>query len=190
MKLEDLHPYVVPYVPDLPTPTVEHHIRIAARDFLRRTHAWQITNDPLTIVADQAEYELDVPAGVEVVKVLEAIANDEDYAQACSYDEALRSLVFDPRDLPAPNALMTVKLAVAPAVGVVTGNWSLPDELNEYALDISHGALGSLFLMVDGRADDALRQMLMFTGRINTVGIKVSRTKTARRPTKTLARMY
>lgn len=182
MKLEDLHPYVVPYVPDMPTPTVEHHLRIAARDFLRRTHAWQFAADPIAVVADQTEYEIDTPAGVEVAKVLEVLVDDHDYAQACDYSEEVGGLVFQADDLPPPGTAMTVKLALAPAVGVVTANWSIPDALNEYALDISHGALGSLFLMVPGRVEDATRQMLMFNGRINTVGIKVSRGRTRRRP--------
>lgn len=58
MKLSDLYPDLVLYVPGCPDPTMERALRDAAREFCRETYAITETTDAITTVANEATVEL------------------------------------------------------------------------------------------------------------------------------------
>jgi len=180
MKLDDLHPYVVPHVPDLPTPSIEHAMRVAANDFFRRTHAWQESVDPIDTVEGATSYEIAGPTGSEIVKVLVAEADGLDYAKAVKYRGDL-TLEFQEDDAPKGGLVLNVTVALSPKVGAVAGSWTLPTSLDQYAQDIANGALSRLLAPMQGRREDAAMYGALFSNRINVVGLKVSREFARRR---------
>lgn len=63
-------------LPQCPQIVAIDAIRQAARDFCERTFAWHYTQDPVSIYPNEPEYELEPPAGAEVVRVLQAWLSD------------------------------------------------------------------------------------------------------------------
>lgn len=185
MKLDDFHPYVIPHVPNLPLPTVEHHLRMAAEEFFRKTHAWQQALDAQLTLADQLVYELDIPAGSQVCKLLEVNVGERDYSKACVLEEP--KLMEFQCDAPQAGMSLEVRVALTPTVGAVTATWSLPDSLAQYAKDIAHGALATLYPMVDGKEGMAPISQAKFNARISTVGFNVSRGHGRKRLTRAAA---
>jgi hypothetical protein len=181
MKLADFYPYVVPHVPDLPTPTIDLHVRMAAHEFFRRTHAWQVESDPEVIADGVRDYDLSVPAGAQIVKVLRVVADDRDYAKAVRLiDGAI--LRFSADCLPNTGSSMVVTFAVTPRVGDIGKTWAtFPDHLDDHIQDIALGAIATLLLTTPERKGDATAYGLAFSNRIATVGIKLSRSQTRAR---------
>jgi hypothetical protein len=183
MKLADLYPYVVPHVPDMPLPTVDLHIRLAARDFFERTHAWVVDLDQFTYTDAKNEYDLGGPAGADVAKVLAVDADEADYAKAVRFIDGL-TLAFDPNAAPQNNAKVDVSVALAPRVGDLAKAWSLPTDLDRFISDIADGALSYALITVEGKERLAALYGTKFANNISTVGIKASRAWAARRLTK------
>lgn len=177
MKLDDLYPLVLPFVPELPLPTVDQHIKLAAQEFYRRSHAWRETLDPITLVADQSDYDVDSPvSGARIEKLLSARVDDAEYAKAVAIYDGIMSFLDD--TAPATGELV-VTVAMAP---VITGSsWTLPAKLDEHAHDISLGALASLYTVIPGKGEQAMVMAGRFNDRIQAVGIKTQRGKARQR---------
>lgn len=177
MKLDDLYPLVLPFVPELPLPTVDQHIKLAAQEFYRRSHAWRETLDPITLVADQTEYDLDAPvSGTRIEKVLSATVGEAEYAKAVAFDNGILSFLSE---TPPPSGELVVEVALAP---VITGSsWNLPTKLDAHAHDLSLGALASLYTVIPGKEDKAMGMAGRFHDRIHAVGIKTARGKARQR---------
>ena len=62
MKLEDFFPHVLIDVIGCPDPTLRLQIVSAAAEFCRETLAWTESQDPMLLVNNVSDYELDVPA--------------------------------------------------------------------------------------------------------------------------------
>lgn len=58
-------PEVLPFVPDCPEIVAINAIRNACIDFCNKTWFWQLDLDPLPVVANVANYPIDVPRGTE-----------------------------------------------------------------------------------------------------------------------------
>jgi hypothetical protein len=183
MKLSDLYPYVVPHVPDMPLPSVDLHIRMAAREFFERTHAWSVSLDTFTYLDGKTQYDLGGPNGADVVKVQEVEANEGDYSKAVTFVDGL-TLVFDPNAAPQNNAVVSTTVALAPRVGDLAKTWSLPAELDRFVTDIAPGALANALATIDGKENKAAMHRTMFKDAMLTVGIQASRAWTAKRLTK------
>lgn len=183
MKLSDLYPYVVPHVPDMALPSVDLHIRAAAREFFERTHAWSVELDPFTFVEGTLRYDLGGPNGADVVKVQEVKANEADYAKAVRFLDGL-TLVFDEGATPQNNAVVTATVALTPRVGDLAKTWTLPTELDKFIPDLANGALAFALATVDGKERKAAGYGLMFSNSIATIGVQASRDWAARRLTK------
>lgn len=69
---EDFFPYVLPDVLGAPEPLVVHHIRNACIEFCEKSLILTRDHDPLTIKAEQVDYDLEPPKGYLVVKVQKA----------------------------------------------------------------------------------------------------------------------
>ncbi len=98
----DLHPDVLPYVPGCPDPVLDQEIRQAAIEFFRRTRVWTEWLEPIYAAANLREYDLDLPAGSEVVRIEQATRNGAPFEI-----EGFRSLASDPaqRAVDGPLAL-------------------------------------------------------------------------------------
>ena len=62
-------PEVLPYAVGVPEPTALNAIRNATTEFLRGSHFLQLEIDPISVVANINEYDLDVDTGYEVVSI-------------------------------------------------------------------------------------------------------------------------
>lgn len=69
---EDFFPYVLPDVVGAPEPLVVHHIRNACIEFCEKSLILTRDHDPITVVANTVDYDLEPPTGYLVVKVQKA----------------------------------------------------------------------------------------------------------------------
>jgi hypothetical protein len=70
---------VMPHVPQCPEFSAEVQVLEAARDFCRRSRIWRQENTLLvTTVADQAEYDLDLPDAAELASLASAWVGDQE----------------------------------------------------------------------------------------------------------------
>lgn len=74
----DFHPRVMPYVLGCPIPTVDAALVDMAREFCLNTRCWTVENIGHGF-AGQARGEFDIPAGTEILRVLEVTVNGRPY---------------------------------------------------------------------------------------------------------------
>lgn len=70
-------PDVVQFVRDVPEIVAIHAIRNACIEFCEETRYLQIDNDPVAIVANEADYGLDTDTGYRIIDIVEAWAGDQ-----------------------------------------------------------------------------------------------------------------
>lgn len=188
----DFFPYVLPSVRNCPDPVLEHHIRLAAIDFCRRTLCWQQLLDPIEKPAADGlatEFDLLMPPEAEVVRLL-SVAVD---GQSIQLVEASRGVQLVRRDSggefaftrdrkmvyiqppPRAGATIEVEAALKPTLDAT----QFPDDLfDHYAQDIAHGAMATLMLLPKQDWTDlglgAVHQE-SFDERIATVAAQVGR---------------
>jgi hypothetical protein len=96
----DLHPDVLPYVPGCPDPVLDQETRQAAIEFFRRTRVWTEWLEPIYAAANLREYDLDLPAGSEVVRIEQATRNESPFEI-----EGFRYVSADPAQSPQSGPL-------------------------------------------------------------------------------------
>lgn len=219
----DFFPYVLPAVPNCPDPVLEHHVRLAAIEFCRRTLCWQQILDPIEgetgavayrltedgdyrITEDGAmltteggggpvvdgvatEFDMVIPEGAEVVKVLSVAVNGDDVTVVegsrgvqltrrgvsadFAYTRDRRKLVIRPA--PRAGSRIDVEAALKPSLDAV----EFPDELfDQYVQDIAHGALAGLMLVPGQDWSNPTMAAIhqdSFDDRIGTVAAQVER---------------
>lgn len=69
MKIEDFYRYVVVECPGAPDELLRQAIVQTAKDFCSRTHAWNEIQDPIDLVSDEADYDLEFQAGASPITV-------------------------------------------------------------------------------------------------------------------------
>lgn len=69
---EDFFPYVLPDVVGAPEPLVVHHIRNACIEFCEKSLILTRDHDPITVLQNKVDYDLEPPGGYLVVKVQKA----------------------------------------------------------------------------------------------------------------------
>jgi len=75
---DDFFPEVIPYVRDCAEIVARNAIRNACIEFCEKSTYWRQIIDPITIVADQAEYDLDIELGTGVSQILTARLGSRD----------------------------------------------------------------------------------------------------------------
>lgn len=76
MKTWDaFHPYILIDVPGAAVPLVNQKLCLAAREFCERTAAWEELSDPVAVV-EGVEYDIDIPTGAELVRIVSASGAD------------------------------------------------------------------------------------------------------------------
>jgi hypothetical protein len=72
MLIDDILPNILPDLPNCPTLLARNELRNAAIEFCEKTLAWNALHDPIILIDNQREYELDTPDGARVVSVMMA----------------------------------------------------------------------------------------------------------------------
>jgi hypothetical protein len=77
MKLwSEFYDYLLPDVPGCELAMADLRIKMAVRDFAKRTHIWQAAMPAITALANTTEYQFNEPY-IEVIKLLSASVNGE-----------------------------------------------------------------------------------------------------------------
>ena len=74
---EDFFPYVVPEVAGCPEPMVVHAIRSTCIEFCEKSLVLTRDHDPITIIENKVDYDLEPPAGYLAIKVMKAWVNNQ-----------------------------------------------------------------------------------------------------------------
>lgn len=69
MTPDQLLPYLLPEVPGVPDTLAKQAIMRTANDFCWETGVWNEIQDPIAVVDDVNEYELDAPKGAQIVTI-------------------------------------------------------------------------------------------------------------------------
>ena len=179
-------PYVLPFVIGCPMPVLEHHARLAAIVFCRRTLCWTQRLDP--VLTDGTPY-LDIESifGAVIVKPKTVLVDGREWPLVSTQDgitlvsqEASGSFCFteDGKKLSIypiqpKGTSVVVRAAMAPSATTTT----LHDDLSEYLQDIANGAIASI-MRLPGQTFSNLDHVIheeMFRDRIKTIAAKVSR---------------
>lgn len=156
--LADFMPYILPYVPGCPAPLAELTLRGTAIDFCTYVPVVQQVLDPVDVYAGQAQYDIDVPYGVNVTVILEAyyrnqrmqvLRQDDDAREGNHAPFALRQAADNTFTLyPTPGAdeseAIVMRVATRPTMLATTLDDVL---LADYAYEIGAGAVARLMLM-------------------------------------------
>jgi hypothetical protein len=63
------YPYLLPWVPTCANPVMDQELRRAANEFFTRTRAWCVWLDPVTTVDGVREYNFNLPANTNLVRI-------------------------------------------------------------------------------------------------------------------------
>lgn len=189
MNLEDMLPYVLPYVNGCPEPVAIHHLRLAAIEFCARTLLWVEEQDAITAEADLITYAFNLSEGQEVVRLMSASVADREFAIAnptegrrmvrenTGHDFVFTDNRVDFTIFPAQSAgaLIVTECALKPTLDVVDVD---DDVFTEHVQDVGFGAIASLTSMPRQdwtSLDVSDRMRARFNDCINTMGVRVSR---------------
>lgn len=183
-------PFVLPYVAGCPEQVALHHIKLAAVEFCDRTLAWQEELDPVTANGTASEFTLNLPAGTELVRLLEVTAGEHAYevltAQRAhrhvkrgSRGSSRKAWSINRQDLamdPPPVADATIEVLAALKPEILTAT-ELHDDLRQYVETIAAGARASL-LMLPGEWKDPLGAGVhsgTFESKVSSIAAQVAR---------------
>lgn len=160
---DDFTPFVLPYAPGCPDPTIEHHVRLAAIEFCRATNVWQAKLAPMVGNGVLSVFTLVPPTDAQVAKVLGVAISDaysnvvcagikpplvgaqmvrDKASETIAFTDDLSTLTVWPVQAVAASIVATV--ALKPTMTAAT----LPALLfGNYAQDIAAGALSTLLSM-------------------------------------------
>jgi hypothetical protein len=181
------YPDVLPEIPGVPMPMVDHWLRNAAIEFCERTKAHVVTLDPVNAVADQMGYALPLDANTELVQVVAVkFSGDkltpkspgflekkyDDWESETGTPEHYTQAATDILLLvPAPDTAETDAIAVRAAIKPGTEATGIHDWLfSQYRKAIGAGALAGLLSMNKPWADPnrALLNQAKFEAAIET----------------------
>ena len=77
VSYEALLPEILPAVQNCPDSTIEQHIRSAIIDMCEKTEIYQLELDPVSVVANIFDYDLEPPSGTVVHRIRHATFNGE-----------------------------------------------------------------------------------------------------------------
>jgi hypothetical protein len=201
MLWRDFEPYVLPYVGGCPRPVLEHHARLAAIDWCRKTLCMTRELDEETTSGDSNEVEIAAPTGMQIVRPVDVSVGGREWTLVtpklgrsysrgyCQHDycytEDNATLKVYP--LQAVDVPVVITAALMPALNTSTG---LDDDIAlEYANDISLRIIASISALPDiDKRQQAIDKEAEYLARRMTVAAKMSRGTSAaklRTPLKT-----
>lgn len=154
---------VGPLVPGCPWPTIEHNLRLSARDFFERTRAWQMMLDPIAVSSGDSviDIDLDQPTEQSIVRVERAWYDGRALSLLSLSDIERQSSTLWTAETGTPNSLVQHDpghghLHPIPDTDAVTGlvvrvglmpamtSTGIPDQFGGYVDLIGHGAVARL----------------------------------------------
>lgn len=189
MQWADFGPYVLPYVIGCPEPVMQHHARLTAIDFCRRTLCDTRVLDPV-VTDGSASVEMEADTGLSIVKVKKVTVQGREFQlvtpslgqelqaadsqQEFCYTLDNKVLVVSPVQEAGLEVVVTA--ALAPTLKATRLD---PSIANEYAQDIAHGIVSAI-MRLPGQAftgnNTALAiQQAAYADRVSTVAAKVAR---------------
>jgi hypothetical protein len=188
MLWREFEPYVLPYVSGCPMPVLEHHARLAAIDWCRKTLVMQRELDSELTDGTTNEVDISPPTGMQIVRPLEVTLHGREctlvtprlgrsynrsYCQHdyCYTDDNATLKVYP---LQAVDVPVVITAALMPALNTSTG---LDDDIAlEYANDISLRIIASISSLPDiDKRQQAIDKEAEYLARRMTVAAKVSR---------------
>lgn len=170
MNVSDIVPFVAAEVPGCPEVLIKQSIVQTAIEFCTETMAWQEIQDPITIIDNVNEYDIDVPAGARIVTVkdiwasnrklrpvtmeqlFERIPNWQDArgSEPTYYNASAdwKTIRIYPIPTESRGAKLTMRAAYAPILTATT----LPDEIVTKHLDGLTGGAKSRLMLMPGRS--------------------------------------
>jgi hypothetical protein len=138
-------------VPGCSLATATTAIRDAAMAFCERTRAWRETLDPQFTITNQSDYEFDLSADVELVRVLGAKLDgrsidllSEGTADGRQGVQVLNARTFRLYPVPSAGQRLVFDVALEPSE---TGSGVADVVFAKYARFLAHGAKAELFAM-------------------------------------------
>lgn len=201
---EDFYPFILPEVIGCPEPVVDQAITSTIIDFCEKTLVHQVDLDPITVVKNVIDYDLDTPTQTLVTKVMKvfykngeipAVAPDDvRVAQIYNkyYEDAQPELgpprcyiQKDPRTLsifPFPQETEKLALTLRAALKPTRSATRFDDILfEEYAETIGHGVVSRL-VMSPGKTYTNIQlagvKNLMYTAGVNVARQRANRGST------------
>lgn len=191
MLWRDFEPYVMPFVQGCPVPVLEHHARLTAIDFCRKTACMAVTLDPEQTDGFTLDVQPLADTGLQILRML-SVTLDGHAMPLVSTSHGLELVAHGygnefafARDgaTIAINPLQDagVQVVVHAVLGPSFASKTVPDALLAHVQDIAHGAIASI-QMVPGQTftapDFAAAQRDMYQRRVSTVAASVSRGRT------------
>lgn len=189
MQWSDFGPYVMPNVTGCPAPVLEHHAKLMAMNWCRKTLCWQKWLDDGRTTPGQPIIELDVDPGLHIIKVKQVHIDGKPVdlihplagrAAATEGANSIESVFYDTNNtiymVPTPTATLPVRVFAALTTSMAST--SFPDELAEYVPDIAYGITASIQLLPKqafSSPADAQTNAGMFRSRVETIAMKVGR---------------
>lgn len=155
----DFYPQLMPSVRGCPNPTANLALVDAAREFFRRTRLWREWLDPVTVQADQREYDIDVPTGSLVVRIekctsngnpLDVLSAHQQESDFNTTDQMAQGIVSQDRAVFTLTRLVPAGTVLQARVSLMPSKTALgiPNDLfNQHYEDIVSGAKHRLMLL-------------------------------------------
>lgn len=156
MLWRDFEPYVLPYVIGCPLPVLEHHARLTAIDWCRKTLCLQRTLEPESTSGVSHEIDILAPSGMQVVRPLDVAVDGKERTMATALEgirlaraQSRHEFCFTQDNatlfvhpLEAAGKQVVITAALMPALGTSTG---LDDDIAlEHADDIAKGIAAAI----------------------------------------------
>jgi hypothetical protein len=195
MLLSEFYPYVLPYVMGCPLPTVDHHVRLAAMEFCKRTSCWQKTLDAVSCNGTDNLIEMDQEAGQQIIKVKAVAVGGINWPLVDSIDglDLVRSGSQQSFCFTQDNKMLQIHPLQVAGIAVQVDAVLSPSRTattiddvigNDYVQDMAHGAVASIQRIPAQDFTDpnsAIAEQQQFNNRISTIAAKVSRGFIARK---------
>lgn len=186
MLWRDFEPYVMPFVSGCPLPVLEHHARLVAREFCKKTLCFTRTLEP--VLSMGAWIEMEPPLHTQIVKVKAAAVDGREIALKSpaqglalhragntgdfAFTEDNVALWIYPATMNKP---VVVDAALAPTLTAP----GLDDLIaGEYAQDMAHGIIAAIQRIpkqdFTDMAASAVSEQL-YRARITTIAAKIAR---------------
>ena len=188
MLWSEFTPYVLPYVLGAPDPFIEHHAKLAAIDFCRRTACYQASLNPIVSVGIVA-LEIVSNTDLQIIKIKAVAVDGKDYPLVDSVGGLKLARADSPQDFcftqdnqilqvyPAPDAGVAVVIdaILAPTLTATSLNNAVA---NAYMQDMAYGAIASLQRVPGQPFTDLNGSALMqaqYQARVSATAAKVAR---------------
>lgn len=186
MLWRDFEPYVMPFVQGCPVPVLEHHARLVAQEFCKKTLCFTRSLDP--VLTTGAVLNMEAPAGTQIVKIkavavdgreialkspaqglaLQRAGNTGDFA----FTEDNATLWVYPESTGLP---VVVDAALAPTLTATSLDTLIADQ---YAQDMAHGIIAAIQRVPKQEFTDMAASAVseqLYRARISTVAAKMAR---------------